>query len=61
MKDFNQFATQAAKNRIATSVLMKRGGFHYLSPNNQEMEREIKGEVDVVIEVLRKYHEWLHS
>lgn len=59
MGDFNQFATSATKKQIVTQVLIKRGGFHVYGPNNAEMEREIGKEVDVVIEALRKYHEWL--
>lgn len=61
MKDFNDFASPTVRGQIVTQVLIKRGGFRLYGPNNAEMEREVSAEVDVVMEVLRRYHKWLSS
>lgn len=61
MKDFEQFATPAKKNQITTQVLIKRGGFHVYGQNDAKMEKEVSDQVDVVVECLRKYHEWANS
>lgn len=61
MKDFKLFDTSATKKQIAVDVLIKRGGFHVYSPNDEKMEKEISSEVDVVMAALRRYHEWANS
>lgn len=61
VKDFSSFDTPATKKRIATDVLIKRGGFHVYAPNDDKMEKEVSSEVDVVMSALRRYHEWANS
>ena len=59
MKEFDDFDTQAMRTRAVSQVLIRRGGFHVYRPNDAEMEREVSEQVDVTLEVLRQYHEWL--
>lgn len=59
MKDFREFATPATKEEIVLNLFIRHGKYHIYSLEDQQKEKELNEQIDVIMETLRAYHKWV--
>lgn len=62
MKDFKDFQASTHSQAVVTKLMATKYGRKSVSAaDDAQYKREIEVASDAAIEMLRRYHEWLHS